>query len=494
MITKKTLLVCWFILYGVLSWGQDDVDVRIAVNDEVNPNTFVVIIANENYKYEQPVPFALNDGEMFRLYCEKTLGIPQKNIRFVGNATLNDMRIQLLWLEKVMKAYSGEANALVYYSGHGMPDDKEKTAYLLPVDGNSVLPSSGLSTVELYNQLGVLPSLSTIVLLDACFSGARRDGQMLASSRGVAIKAKETPVNGNMVVFSASHGDETAYQYQEKRHGLFTYFILKHLQQRGGQATLGALSDYVIQQVGRKSIVENDKSQTPTVMASKSAKNWRDWNFAEKAAKRYEIIEKEISSNQDNTLSSAPTQPVLNRNEKNEKRQEINGNSLHLFFRQITESQKRQLEIEDGVEVLDNTWGGLNESGITKGFIIQEINGNRIADVNDVFFIRENEDWSLQNELIIKGLYPTGKKGKFVIGKKYTVRVYEGDNSRQSRKKAEQIGDEIKKIWPNVPVYVHFYSPRWVCRVGNFWSKKDANEMINKLEKQGYVNLHVEKK
>lgn len=270
--------------------GQNDVDTRIGVNEQDNPNMFVLVISNENYKYEQPVPYALNDGIIFKLYCEKTLGIPQKNIHYVGDATLNDMRMQLMWLEKVMKAYSGEARAIIYYSGHGMPIEDGKHAYLLPVDGNSQLSGSGLSTQQLYKQLGAMPSAGTIVLLDACFSGAQRDGKMLSSSRGVAIKAKEEPVSGNLVVFSAAQGDETAYPYKEYHHGLFTFFLLSALQEKGGLILLGDLYDYVTKQVSRTSIVENGKSQTPSVTASLSSPDWRNWMFARAAAKRFEII------------------------------------------------------------------------------------------------------------------------------------------------------------------------------------------------------------
>ena len=69
-----------------------DIDSYIPVNDVQDPNTFVVIISNENYKYEEAVPFALNDGSTFKLYCEKSLGIPEKNIKYVPNASLNDMK------------------------------------------------------------------------------------------------------------------------------------------------------------------------------------------------------------------------------------------------------------------------------------------------------------------------------------------------------------------------------------------------------------------
>ena len=120
---KRLYSIITACMISVLVYAQSDVDTRIAVNDTKDYNTFVLIISNENYKYEQTVPFALNDGETFKLYCEKTLGIPERHIRYAGDATLNDMRMQLQWLIKVMKAYEGDARAIVYYSGHGMPSE-----------------------------------------------------------------------------------------------------------------------------------------------------------------------------------------------------------------------------------------------------------------------------------------------------------------------------------------------------------------------------------
>lgn len=268
--------------------AQNSVDTKIYVNDTKDENTFVVIISNEDYKHEEPVPFAKNDGEVFKIYCQKTLGIPENNISFVPNATLNEMSYEIDHLAEVLNAYDGTARAIIYYTGHGMPDESSKEAYLLPVDGYSKKPTSGMSTKELYNRLGSMNSKSIIVFLDACFSGARRDGKMLASSRGVALKVNKDPVGYNTVVFSAAQGDETAYPYKSQKHGMFTYYVLDKMQQSGGYTTLGELSDYVTQNVKRKSVVENKKSQTPSIIASSNNNDWRNWRFASKAAKRYE--------------------------------------------------------------------------------------------------------------------------------------------------------------------------------------------------------------
>ncbi len=273
------LLLCTFVCRA------DDVDTRIPQNDNTDDKTFVLVIANEHYKHAEGVPYALNDGQMFALYCEMALGVPQKNIHRTDDATLNDMKHELQWLEGVMNAYAGEARAIVYYSGHGMPDEKSKDALLLPVDGYATDASSGLSTRTLYTALGAMPARQMLVFLDACFSGTKRDGDMLNKARGIALKTNVPQVKGNMVVFSAAQGVETAYPYNEKQHGMFTYYLLEKLQQSKAGVTLGELNDYVKTQVTRNSIVENGKSQTPTVQAPND--DWRSWKMAAKPAKKY---------------------------------------------------------------------------------------------------------------------------------------------------------------------------------------------------------------
>ena len=78
------------------------------------------------------------------------------------------------------------------------------------------------------------------------------------------------------MVFSAAQGDETAYPYAEKGHGLFTYFLLKKLKETKGNVELGALGDYLRKEVSRKAAVVNNKPQNPTVSHSVSmGDDWR---------------------------------------------------------------------------------------------------------------------------------------------------------------------------------------------------------------------------
>ena len=257
-----------------------DVDVNIPIVKSLSPTTFAIIFANEDYKNVASVPFAKNDGLIFQKYCQKTLGIPSINIHYVENASYNDIRIQLAWLKDVCDAYDGNASVIIYYAGHGIPDEASKSAYLLPVDGDGRYVQSAYKVDDLYQQLGTMKAKSITVFMDACFSGSKREEGMLASARGVALKAKSGVPQGNMVVFSAAQGDETAYPDNDEKHGMFTYYLLKKLQETKGNVTLQELGNYIITNVRQQSIVKNGKPQTPCVTPSASVgTEWQSWKL-----------------------------------------------------------------------------------------------------------------------------------------------------------------------------------------------------------------------
>ncbi len=259
---------------------QVNVDEGIPSSREKNKDLYVVAIGNEKYRYEASVPFAENDVHIFREYCLKTLGVPDNQIRYVENAGYNDLRMAVNWLKQAMNVNQGNGRIIFYYAGHGIPDEADKTAYLLPVDGMGSDVESAYSLTKLYQSLGQMPSKSVVVLLDACFSGSKREGGMMDSARGVAIKVKETDPTGKMVVFSAAKDDETAYPFKSQKHGMFTYFLLKKLQETAGDVKLGELGDYISKEVQRLSFVENGKTQTPTVTSSADIRTvWREYKL-----------------------------------------------------------------------------------------------------------------------------------------------------------------------------------------------------------------------
>jgi hypothetical protein len=255
-----------------------DIDINIPLTYQRNDNTFAVIIGNEDYDNEIKVKFAKNDARTFNEYTLKTLGVPKENIRFIENATYGKMLGEIDWLKDVAKAYQGKAKLIFYYAGHGMPDESSKSAYLLPTDGDASTPRTAIKVEELYSALTEFPVAQATVFLDACFSGGSREG-MLASGRGVRITPKADAPKGSLVIFTAVSGDETAHPYDDKQHGLFSYYLMKKLQETKGDISYQELSKYISTNVNQHSVVSG-RAQNPTVNVSSAVQSsWGNWRL-----------------------------------------------------------------------------------------------------------------------------------------------------------------------------------------------------------------------
>ena len=75
----------------------------------------------------------------------------------------------------------------------------------------------------------------------------------------------------------------------------------------------------------------------------------------------------------------------------------------------------------------------------------------------------------------------------------YRVQAFAGGNTRSDRQKAENVGNAIKRRFPEQPIYVHFYSPRWICRAGNFRTYEDAHAMLLEIREMGYKQASIVK-
>ena len=264
---------------------HSDVDRNIPTTDKHYPYRYAIIIGNEDYhsyqkglNSEQDVPFAVEDANVFKQYCVKTLGIEERNIVLLNNATAAKMNQEITY---IMLLASGKSNAEIvfYYAGHGFPDEKTKEPYLIPVDVSAANLELAIPLYELYNKLCGVGAQKVTVFLDACFSVGGRDAGLIAT-RGVRVTPKKNALNGNIVVFSATSADQTAMQYADKKHGMFTYFLLKKLQDSQGQCTYSELFDYLSKNVRENSIRVNRKVQTPEVNTSPQVQDgWGSWLF-----------------------------------------------------------------------------------------------------------------------------------------------------------------------------------------------------------------------
>ena len=254
---------------------ESDVDKNIPQTTKMQDNTFVLIVANEDYQFVDDVEFATHDGEIFKEYCIKTLGIPERQIRYYSNASYGVISGGVDWLKYALNNFEG-CKAIVYYCGHGIPDEKTGDAFIIPVDGKGTNTATCYSLNTLYTTLSATKASNITYFMDACFTGANKQGSMLVAARGVAREAKKETLKGNTIVFSASSGDETAMTYPEKGHGLFTYFLLKKLQETEGNVSYEDLAKYIKDNVKKEAFLINEKPQTPIIATSESSSDiWK---------------------------------------------------------------------------------------------------------------------------------------------------------------------------------------------------------------------------
>ena len=263
-----------------------DVDKNIPVNNIVDENKFALIIGNEDYtSYQQGlsnemnVEFASNDALVFKEYCMKTFGVPEKNITCLLNATAGKISQAIDKINKLIQLKNGKANVIIYYAGHGLPDENTKEPYLIPVDVSGSNISSAIKLSSFYQKLTEFPAQQITVFMDACFSGGGREAGLVAA-RGVRITPKFDYLNGNIVVFTACSGEESSLPWKEKQHGMFTYFILKKFQETKGDVSFSELDSFLKENISLESIRTNSKTQSPQVLFSpEEIDKWGKWKL-----------------------------------------------------------------------------------------------------------------------------------------------------------------------------------------------------------------------
>ena len=74
---------------------------------------------------------------------------------------------------------------------------------------------------------------------------------------------------------------------------------------------------------------------------------------------------------------------------------------------------------------------------------------------------------------------PRGKKTK---ARGYRIQVYWGGSTRADQTNAQRAGNRVATVFPELRIYTTFESPNWRCRVGDFVTRREADDYLNKLK------------
>ena len=256
---------------------RSDIDDVPSLNRPQKKNAYAVVIGIESYRQKLPkADYAANDAKLVGEYLTRTLGYPEENVVTLLNDHATNVDLVKYFEKWLPNNVEKGGTVFVYYSGHGAPDTKTGTAYLVPYDGDpSFIAETGYSLKRLYDALGKLPAKEIVVALDSCFSGSGGRSVIAKGMRPLVMNLQDKmSLPRNVTVLAASAGEQTSSTYDEKGHGLFTYFLLKGIKNEDvvkpdGSIKLDDLFSYVKPQVERIARRQYNNEQTPQLIGTK---------------------------------------------------------------------------------------------------------------------------------------------------------------------------------------------------------------------------------
>ena len=260
-----------------VSLHKSDVDDLPAIKVKPNKNSYAIVIGIEQYRQKLPkADYAVADAKTVTEYLIKVMGYPEENIVTLTNEHATKSDFEKYFEKWISNNAEKDSTIFIYYSGHGAPNTKTGDAYLVPYDGDpSFIEQTGYPLRKLYESLNKLQAKEIIVALDSCFSGAGGRSVIAKGARPLVMNLQSNMVlSKNMTVLSASSGDQTSSTYDEKGHGLFTYFMLKGIKNEDvvrpdGSIKMDELFGYLKPQVERIARKQYNNEQSPQLIEAK---------------------------------------------------------------------------------------------------------------------------------------------------------------------------------------------------------------------------------
>jgi len=256
---------------------KSDVDVVPQRKGKSKSNAYAIVIGIEEYRQNLPkAEFAANDAQIVTEYLTKVLGYPEENVITLLNDRASNVDLVKYFEKWLANNVESNGSIFIYFSGHGAPDPKTGGAYIVPYDGDpSFIAETGYPLIRLYEALGRLPAKEIIVVLDSCFSGAGGRSVIAKGARPLVMNISgNLALSKNVTVLSASSGEQISSTYDEKGHGLFTYFMLKGIKNEDvvrsdGSIKMDDLFGYIKPQVERIARKQYNNEQTPQLIGPK---------------------------------------------------------------------------------------------------------------------------------------------------------------------------------------------------------------------------------
>jgi uncharacterized caspase-like protein len=185
-----------------------------------------------------------------------------------ANGQLTPTRNNIMATVNSVSQMAEKGDIIIFvFSGHGTEEDGK--SYLLPSDARiGILEETAIPLKWLKEQLRESQARAKVLILDACHSGIRIDksdeGRMTKQFEQEVLESAE-----GFATLSSCKLNEVSYEYPDKRHGVFSYYLVEGLRgnadtNRDGCITVSDASAYVSSEV-KKWAFRNNLQQSPTL-------------------------------------------------------------------------------------------------------------------------------------------------------------------------------------------------------------------------------------
>lgn len=229
-----------------------------------------------------PRQFAAQDARTMAAYFSGAMGIPAHKVRLItGEQALKQDLVEALeeWLPQQV-APGGEV--FIFFSGRAVVDHASGAVSLLPYEGQPANTSRLYSLRRLRSALARLPARYVVLILDVTLTTAP-DAPGLNGVKPDWFPATATVSQGDLLQLVGITGAQAAVEYEEGRHGLFTYWLLRGMGgdadwNKDGVVSVAEAFDYARKEVARTAAEAFGREQEPQAIPVPEAK-LKAWNL-----------------------------------------------------------------------------------------------------------------------------------------------------------------------------------------------------------------------
>ena len=265
--------------------------ILLSISSLATAEKYALLVGINDYQGDiSPLRYCEADVAVFRQALIELAGFKADNVflmtsRMSGPKQPTNINV-IKRLSLLSEQVQDDDTFIFYFSGHGI--SKDGHSFLLATNSDSTtvdtLKISGIPLDQVNQILSRIQADQLLTIIDACRndpeSGRGEKDNLLTDSFSRGFKIARTSDSSGRPKMSATlyacNVGERAYEWAEKEHGVFSYYLLEGLKGKAvnsqGEVVMTDLADYTQQKVVEWSKTHKGKIQTPWLEQSGGAK------------------------------------------------------------------------------------------------------------------------------------------------------------------------------------------------------------------------------